>query len=116
MGYAPEDIPQNTLGVNDGEATECDTHFLDKYTVISGDLHVAVRGKRQLKIRTETTLLTELVAHAKWKYSESVDTARTSVSSSLNWAGASLKARISVGQTKVEPLESTGEYDFSTAK
>lgn len=65
-------------------------------------LRSASRGNRRSGPRPPA--LRGWLAHAKWEYSESVDTATTSVLSSLNWARASLKARISVGQTKVKSL------------
>lgn len=44
------------------------------------------------------------LAQAKWEYLESVETATTAVLSFWNWGRASLKARISVGQTKVKSI------------
>lgn len=60
-----EGIPQDTLGVNDEETTQGDTLFFDQDAVISGDLHITVCKKRQLKIGTETTLLARLVGPCK---------------------------------------------------
>jgi hypothetical protein len=60
-----ENIPQDTLRVNDEKATKRDTRFFDEDAVVSGDRHVTVRKERQLEIGTEATLLTRLIGPGK---------------------------------------------------
>ncbi len=54
------DLAENTLGVNNEEATESDTLLLDEDTVVARDLLVPVGDQRELQVRGQTALLAGL--------------------------------------------------------
>lgn len=53
-------LTENTLGVNDEEATESNTLVLNEDTVVTRDAHVPVSNERKLEVRAETTLVARL--------------------------------------------------------
>ena len=58
-------IPDNALGIDEEQATERNTLFLDENIVITRDLHVSVGNQRKFQVRPEATLLPRLLSPSK---------------------------------------------------
>ena len=54
------DLPEDTLGIDDEEATESDTVLLNQDTVVTRNLHALVGEEGELEVGTETALLAGL--------------------------------------------------------
>ena len=54
-------LAENTLGVNDEEATKSDTFLLNENAVVARDLLVPVGNQRELEVGAQTALLAGLV-------------------------------------------------------
>ena len=54
-------MAEDTLGVNDEEATKGDTFLLNENAVVARDLLVPVGNQRELEVRAQTALLAGLV-------------------------------------------------------
>ena len=124
--------PEDTLGVDEEEAAKRDALLLDEHVVVSRDGHGLVGDQGQLQVRAKAALLAGLgrpreVGEVRvrrhacgWWRGRKYETRdrrarvggktnvpRTVVLICLNWGNASLKARISVGHTKVKSLQHT---------
>lgn len=59
------DLSEDTLGVDDEEASESDTLILNQDTIAARDLHGSIGDKRKLQVGAEATLLSGLLNPSK---------------------------------------------------